>query len=493
VKLHDFDIDPVCVNYLPQEVARKTHAIPLLLVKNRLVVAVNDPTDSEAISMLRFASGHNIELVIATDGDVEWAIRKYYGTLEDEEILRKIDEEKEDDEVEIALGEYERIGQEKPIVRLVHNLIVDAIHRKASDIHIRPEKDHADLIYRIDGTLIKIRKFSKSLLPALVSRIKILGRMDIAERRLPQDGRSQYLTDDAAVELRISIMPTVDGESVVIRILNIEVGLKTIQELGFGEKDQTDLLDMLHKSFGMFLVTGPTGSGKSTTLYAALQEIQKQNVNIITVEDPVEYHMGNVEQIQINPVIGYDFARALRNILRHDPDVIMVGEIRDEETAKIAVESALTGHLLLSTLHTNDAPSTIARLLEMEVEPYLLNTCLLGVLAQRLVRRNCQHCLKEEPVDQNIRKVLGVDRDEVFYHGEGCDECNKTGYSGRLGVYELLVVTDGIRKNIRKGVTADEIRNVAIQEGMIPLTQNSLEIARQRLISLSEVYRVRLE
>lgn len=288
-------------------------------------------------------------------------------------------------------------------------------------------------------------------------------------------------------------MPTVEGESVVIRLLNAQVGLKAVSELGFSNHDQRLFLDLLNRSNGIFLVTGPTGSGKSTTLYAALAEVQKQNVNILTVEDPVEYHMDGIQQIQINHATGYSFARALRNILRHDPDVILVGEIRDEETGKIAVESALTGHLVLSTLHTNDAAGAVTRLLEMGIEPYLLTGCLLGVLAQRLVKRNCQHCLEEEPVDGPIRHALNVSDKEIFYHSRGCEHCNQTGVAGRLAVYELLEVSDSLRKLIHIDITSGEIHQHAIQQGMVSLTDNALARARAREISLAEVYRVRLD
>ena len=492
VRLRKFDFDKKSLTYLPVDMVRDFKVIPLLFEDNRLIIAMSDPTNTEVLDTLRFVSGHNIEIAIATYSDVEWAIDQYYGSFQDEDIYEPATKENES-EVQLTAREVEELGQEKPIVRLVHNIFVDAIHRKASDIHIRPEKKSVDLIYRIDGTLIKIRSFNPSLLAGIVSRIKIMGRMDISERRLPQDGRAQYATVGSKVDLRISVMPTVNGESVVIRILNVDVGLKSIKDLGLSDNDYIAFNDLLHKSNGILLVTGPTGSGKSTTLYAALQEIQRQNVNIITIEDPVEYHIEHILQIQINPAIEYTFARALRNILRHDPDVIMVGEIRDEETAKIAVESALTGHLVLSTLHTNDATGTISRLLEMEIEPYLLNSSVLGVVAQRLVRKNCPYCLEEEEVEPHVRKILGVADDEVFYHGVGCDECNNTGFSGRMGVYELLVITDNVRQYVKKGVTADELRKIAIQDGMISLTQNALSAAKQRKTSIAEVYRIRLE
>jgi type IV pilus assembly protein PilB len=280
---------------------------------------------------------------------------------------------------------------------------------------------------------------------------------------------------------------------VVIRILDTRAGLKSLDEIGFTDHDKDVLRDLLHKSYGLILVTGPTGSGKSTTLYAALNEVKLQNVNIITVEDPVEYHMDGIEQIHAYTAPGFTFARALRHILRHDPDVIMIGEIRDEETGKIAIESALTGHLVLSTLHTNDAATAVTRLLEMGVESYLLGATLIGALAQRLVRKNCPHCMVEEEIEPMVRRVLKVTTDEVFFKGGGCEQCNGTGFGGRIAVYELLPVSEEMRDIIKDGVTADEIHRQAVSDGMAPLTEQAMTLARQRVIPLSEVYRVRLQ
>jgi type IV pilus assembly protein PilB len=495
VKLHDFDIDSKVLLLVTEEMARKHLFMPLMLHQDCLVVAMQDPTNMEANNLLRFTTGHNVETAVATREDIEWAIGKYYGAAEVEDIqpLEGQGEEQDQDQNEREFLEAVRLGKEKPIVRLVTGIILNGISRRASDVHLHPTRNTADLLYRIDGTLIKSRGFSKTILPALVSRIKIIGRMNIAERRLPQDGGARVIHEGKVVDLRISVIPTVDGESVVIRILNTEVGLKAIPELGFSPNDEVIFTDLLCRSNGLVLVTGPTGCGKTTTLYAAIGEVRKQNVNLITVEDPVEYHIDGIEQIQVNPAAGYTFAKALRHILRHDPDVIMIGEIRDQETGKIAIESALTGHLVLSTLHTNEAASAVTRLMEMGVEPYLLSATLLGVLAQRLVRRNCPHCVVEETVEPAIRKFLGVKDDEVFYRASGCDKCNQTGYSGRMAVYELFRATPELRDCIQTGVTAGEIQEQALKGGMMPLTQNALAQARQRKISLAEAYRVRLE
>lgn len=489
IKLHDYDFNESVLALIPAEFARSHDVIPLHIDKSRLLVAAANPMQQNLYQMLSFITGLSVDIAVATLKDIQWATQHYYGVQDDELALESIDNHIHN---EAGVQELERLGSERPIVRLVSNIIRDAIERKASDIHIRPREKSVELIYRLDGTLTTIRFISKSLLAAVVSRIKIIGGMNIAERRVPQDGRSCVHANDATVDLRISIMPTVKGESVVIRLLNAQVGLKSISELGFSNKDEDTFRDLLHKSHGIFLVTGPTGSGKSTTLYAALGEVKNQNVNIITVEDPVEYHMDGIEQIQINHTTGYTFARALRNILRHDPDVILVGEIRDHETGKIAVESALTGHLVLSTLHTNDAAGAVTRLLEMEVEPYLINSCLLGVLAQRLVKRNCPDCLEIEPAERLVRQSLELSMDETFYHSKGCEQCNHTGIKGRLAVYELLCMTDVIRSLITPDVATATIHQRAVDAGMVPLTNNALERARNKEISLAEVYRVRL-
>jgi len=491
VRLSGFDVDPLAVARLPVEIARRNRVMPVMFNKNRLVVVMSDPTDHETIHLLRFLHNSNIEVAVATDTEIQKAIDRYFGTSEEESAMGQlgiVEHDTEDDE----RAAIEQLGSEKPVVRLVNNIIREAIHRRASDVHVRPQDGRVDLLYRIDGSLLKIRQFSKALLPAVVSRIKILGRMNIAERRLPQDGRSRVVEGDAVCDLRISVIPTSQGESVVIRILNKQQGLKSMDEIGFSNRDLEIFDHLIHKPNGLLLVTGPTGSGKSTTLYAALDEVRKQNVKIITTENPVEYEMDGVEQISVNNVPGYTFARALRHILRHDPDVIMVGEIRDQETAKIAVESSLTGHLVLSTLHTNSAAATITRLVEMGVEPYLLSSTMIGVLAQRLLRRNCPHCLVEEKIEPAVRKSVGAGPKEKFLMGEGCDHCSGTGYFGRIVAYELMQITPEMRRLISANATSGQFFDQAVGDGMMPLTEHALTLARSKNTSLAEVYRVRL-
>lgn len=490
VHLTEFDIDPEVLKHIPAEFARTHSLIPLMFHKDRLVVAMEDPSNSETLNMLHFMSGHVIEHVLGVSEEIDYAISQHYGTSDIEDVLNTlpINTHSNNWEQQQAI----KLATDRPTVRLINNLILDAVTRKASDIHIRPAAQSVDILFRIDGSLIKIRTFDKKMLPAAVARIKIISGMNIAEHRLPQDGRSKTRHKDHDIDLRVSVMPTIHGESVVLRILDTSTSLKNINTIGFSPNDAELFSQLVNKNSGLILVTGPTGSGKSTTLYAALQEIKKREINIITVEDPVEYHIENILQIQVNPSIDYTFARALKNILRHDPDAIMIGEIRDSETAKMAVESSLTGHLVLSTLHTNSAAATITRLLEIGIQSYLLNSTLLAVLAQRLVKRNCPHCLEQEAAPAVVRKALNISADEVFYKGKGCDACHGTGHAGRLATYELLEITSEIRDLIQPKANTTEIEKAAITCGMKPLTEHALSLARQQLTSLEEVYRVRL-
>ncbi len=384
--------------------------------------------------------------------------------------------------------EYE--ASRKPIGRLLNTIILQDVLRSASDIHIRPGKDFGDILYRVDGSLQYSRHIKKSLLLPLIARLKIIGNMDIAERRLPQDGHACITHQNNNIDFRISIIPSVKGESAVIRILNKEVGMSLLHELGFVDKDLEKIHLLISHNHGMVLVIGPTGSGKSTTLYAALNEVKKRGPHIITVE----YDMDDVVQIQVNNTIEYSFAEALRHILSHDPDVIMIGEIRDLETAHIAVKSALTGHLVFSTLHTNDAPSTITRLTEMGIEPYLVSSTVLGVVAQRLVRKICPDCKQVDAISTaEVHDILKIKPDDVFYHGKGCATCNFTGYHDRTTAVELLVITPEIIELINRHAPEDQLRRLAIDQGMQTLTENGIELARRGLTTLDEVFAIRLE
>ncbi|BCB27953.1 hypothetical protein SKTS_28390 [Sulfurimicrobium lacus] len=494
VCLNGFDFDHRALALITPELAREHHVIPLMFHEDRLVLAMENLLDTAAIHAITFITQRAIEPVFAPREEINAAINKFFDTQEQELELDRLElsDYYYEDDLEIW-KEAERLANETPIVKLVDNIILGGIHQRASDIHIRPGSKQVDLLYRVDGTLVKKREIQKGLLPAIVSRIKIISRLNIAEHRLPQDGRSRMLDGKNIVDMRISTIPCQFGESIVIRLLNKGEGLRSVKDIGFNPRDEQLFTHLINKSYGILLVTGPTGSGKTTTLYAAMREVARNNLNIVTVEDPVEYEFEGMRQIHILPQINFGFPQALRHILRHDPDVIMIGEIRDEETAKIAVESALTGHLVLSTLHTNDAPGAIIRLVEMGVEPYLLKSAVIGVIAQRLVRRNCPHCMAEEDVDPFIRTSLKVPLDEKFYKGQGCERCNNTGFFGRLAAYELLAVNENIRGHIMPGIAASDLRKIAVAEGMVTLTDNAIQLARQHDTSLSEVYRVCLE
>lgn len=498
VKLADYQIPPQVLSLVPADIALQYNVLPLAEHHKRLVIAMENPLDWEALELLRFHTNRNIDAVITSSDEISKVLDKYYLQHTEEDFdglsdeLEMLSEEQPKSDL-TELQSMAKEAQKKPIVRLVNALITQGIQHRASDINIRPSKDRINIYYRIDGKLQFSRSMSLALLSGLVSRIKITGHMDIAERRLPQDGHARVMHQGNIVDLRLSVIPTVNGESVVIRILDKQVGLKPLDELGLTEVDKRKLRTLMSRSYGMLLVTGPTGSGKSTTLYALLNEIRQRNPHIITVEDPVEYDMENIEQIQIAPVIGYDFAEALRHILRHDPDVVMVGEIRDTETARIANKAALTGHLVLSTLHTNDAASTVTRLIDMGIEPYLLSSTLLGVMAQRLLRLNCPHCKVEETVEPEVRQALQLGEDEVFYKGSGCPSCNNSGYKGRTVVSELLQISHELAVQISSGRTTQEIKALAIEQGMQPLTQNAVTLARSGKTSIEEVFAVRLD
>jgi type IV pilus assembly protein PilB len=488
VQLETFDIEEDLLKLLPEAFARQYQVIPLMMHADRMIVACPDPTRHELLHTLSFIVGRPVDAVLADPRAIDQAISMHYGAAT-AEVLPEYDQVDPD----LSLQQIRSLAEDKPTVRFVDNLLEDAISRRASDIHIRPGEHEAAIQFRVDGMLMDIRHIKRSTLPAIVSRIKIIGGMNIAERRLPQDGRYMVRVGVRTVDLRLSIMPTIHGESVVMRILDTTQSMKSLEQLGFNETDALRFRNLISLNQGIVLVTGPTGSGKSTTLYAAINDIRKTGVNIITVEDPVEYQISGIRQIQVRSSIGYTFARALRHILRHDPDVIMVGEIRDQETALMATESALTGHLVLSTLHTNSAAATITRLLEIGIAPYLVNASLIGVLAQRLARRNCTHCLTEEAVPDHVYKALGLSGEEVFHAGAGCDHCHGRGFAGRIAVYELLEVSSALRRLIRPDASAQEIEQQAQRDGMRPLTEGALDLARRGVISLAEVYRVRLE
>lgn len=490
VQLRQFDFDEKAISLLPRALAQKYHLMPLMLHNGSLVLAISSLPDSNTLELLRFTIKVPVELVVATQREIDVAIRDVYHQWGEVESLATLEVSTYGiHEEHLLWQEAQHLAQQEPIVKLVHTMLLDAINQQASDIHIRPNEASFEVLFRIDGTLIRIREFDKALLAPVISRIKILSKLNIAERRMPQDGRIHFQERGGAVDLRVSMIPVQYGESAVIRILDKRIGLRAIEEVGFSAEDEARFRDLLRYSHGIILVTGPTGSGKTTTLYAALQELAKENINIVTVEDPIEYDIPNTRQIQLMPAIEFSFPDALRHILRHDPDAIMIGEMRDVETCKIAVESALTGHLVLSTLHTNDASGALIRLMEIGVEPYMMRSAVIGVVAQRLVRCNCQHCLKEEVIDPIMRKNLGISTSEKFYSGIGCAHCRHTGFQGRMAVYELLVMNDELRMLVSKDAAPHQYRALAINAGMLPLTAHGVEQARAKKVSIAEVYR----
>jgi type IV pilus assembly protein PilB len=497
VSLEELDVDQFPISLIPPDIALQYNILPLALVNGTLIIAMEDPFNWEALEVVRFNTKQNIEPVLSPARDITQALNKLYSNFNESDLLQEMTESSDLPVAPIGAEVSPHLvvqeANRAPVVRLLDAIISQGIGRSASDINIRPEKTRVNVYYRIDGKMQFVRTFHRSLLMPLISRIKIMGHMDIAERRLPQDGHARVFHSNRPIDLRLSIIPTVVGESAVLRILDKQVGLKPLDSIGLPPGELEALRGIINKNAGMLLVVGPTGSGKSTTLYAILNEIRKTNPHIITVEDPVEYHIDGIEQIQTATNRGYTFAESLRHILRHDPDVIMVGEIRDTETVQIANKAALTGHLVLSTLHTNDAPSTITRLIDMNVEPYLLSSTLLGVMSQRLVRLNCPHCIEEVKGDEVLRKTLGIGNSGVFFHSKGCASCNFTGYHGRYAVCELLEITPEIRQLINEGATAQKIRETAIKQGMVPIVDNALELARQARISLEEVYSLKLD
>ncbi|AZR74496.1 type II secretion system protein GspE [Anoxybacter fermentans] len=492
VDLSKYNLDQRLTRYIPENIARRHRVVPLKKEDNVLKVAMADPLDIFAIDDIKLNARCKIEAMIASVSDIEKAIEELYSMtgLGDDgfDITYDIPEDVED----LEIDELRRLVEDAPIVRLTNLLIRQAIQQRASDIHIEPMKDEIRVRYRIDGVLHEFRSLPKSNQAALVSRLKIMAGLDIAERRKPQDGRIELKQPEGEVDIRISTIPTIYGEKVVLRILNKESVLLDLDKLGFSLKNRRYFDEMLKKPHGIILVTGPTGSGKTTTLFAALNKLNSQEKNISTVEDPVEYRLEGINQIQINPRVGLTFASALRAILRQDPDIIMIGEIRDRETASIAIRAAMTGHLVLSTIHTNDAPSAITRLIDMGIEPYLVSSSMIGVVAQRLVRKICPSCKERFEPSEEMRFYLGELGQQVkyLYRGKGCPDCNKTGYQGQLAIHEVLVPDREIRRLTIQNRPAEDLRDAAVANGMTTLKMDGIEKALKGLTSLEEVMRV---
>ncbi len=509
INLDFFEIDPDVIKIIPLETAQKYQIIPLSRVGSTLTIATTDPSNIFVLDDIKFMTGFNIEPVIASEGAIMRAIEKYYGTPQSIELKKVYDEigieekrdefdlEVEEEEEEMDVDELKQSSAEAPIVKLVNLILFDAIKKKASDIHIEPYEKELRVRYRIDGILRNVMSPPLKLKDALTSRIKIMSKLDIAEKRLPQDGRIKIKTKvdgkRKEIDFRVSVLPTLFGEKIVLRLLDKENLMLDMTKLGLEPSSLKNLQEAIAKPYGMVLVTGPTGSGKTNTLYSAISQLNKPEVNIMTAEDPVEFNLSGVNQVQIHEQIGLTFAAALRSFLRQDPNIILVGEIRDFETAEIAIKAALTGHLVLSTLHTNDAPSTINRLLNMGIEPFLVANSLLLICAQRLVRRVCSNCKVEDKVPKKALVDIGFTPEEaedlVVYKGEGCDVCGGTGYKGRVGLFEVMPITEEISEMILIGASARELKRKAIEQGMITLRRSGLIKIKNGVTTIEEVLR----
>jgi type IV pilus assembly protein PilB len=506
INLRHFEIDETVAKIIPVDLCRKYNVIPVNKTGATLTVAMADPTNIFAMDEVTFMTGYRVEPVVSSEEAIREAVDRYFGSSRELELkkvmedLATVDEaalEVLEEEEELDVEKLAEASEEAPVVRLVSIILTDAIKRGASDIHVEPYEKNYRVRYRIDGILYEVMAPPLKLKDAITSRIKVLAKLDIAEKRLPQDGRIKMKAKVEGrvreLDFRVSTLPTLHGEKVVLRLLDKENLRLDMTKLGFEKSSLKKFEDAILKPYGMVLVTGPTGSGKTNTLYSALQRVNTPEVNIMTAEDPVEFQLQGVNQVQMKEAIGLNFAASLRSFLRQDPNIILVGEIRDFETAEIAIKAALTGHLVLSTLHTNDAPSTISRLMNMGIEPFLVATSVNIIAAQRLVRRICQNC--KEEVDSPIQALLSVGFSEAeapgikLFRGRGCEKCSSTGYKGRVGLFEVMEVTEDVRELILSGSTAVELRRKAIEEGMITLRQSGLQKIREGATTIEEVAR----
>ncbi len=503
IDLNEVQIDPEAMKMIPPDVIFKYQAIPIKRIGSTLRVAMSDPSNILAIDDIKFLAGCHVEVFVSTESAIKGSIDRFYDPADTlSEIMGTIEEgegvELLDDSEDVDVSELQQASEDAPVVKLVNLILNEAIKRQASDIHIEPYEKVFRVRLRIDGVLYEFMTPPMKLKNAMTSRVKIMSKLDIAERRLPQDGRIKVkLGKDKEMDFRVSVLPTLFGEKVVMRLLDKSTLQLDMTKLGFEENPLQEFKEAIHKPFGMVLVTGPTGSGKTTTLYSALTELNQITDNISTAEDPVEFNLMGINQVQIHEEIGLSFANCLRSFLRQDPDIIMVGEVRDFETAEIAIKAALTGHLVLSTLHTNDAPSTISRLLNMGIEPFLVASAVNLIVAQRLARKICEGCGQVVQVSPQMLLNLGVSPDEVHgftcYKGSGCARCNQTGYKGRMALYEVLPVRDEIRELILQGGSAGEIKKGAIQLGMKTLRQAALQKLREGITTVEEVLKTTVE
>ncbi|HDK35876.1 MAG TPA: type II secretion system protein GspE [Bacteroidetes bacterium] len=496
VSLKNYKIDQNILKLIPKDFARAKTIFPLFEIDGKLTVGMVNPLDVLTIDTLSRMTKKQIQPVVCHEKDIEDAIEQYYSGSDS---LKKAVRDFESSELEegnfVNELQLRKQAEEGPVVKLVNLILQQAVIDGASDIHIEPRQKSISVRYRIDGIMREIFSPPKKMQLAIASRIKILSSLNIAERRLPQDGRLRALIENRQIDFRISTLPTMYGENIVIRVLDQQKMRLTLRDIGMDLEVEEGFRESVHRPHGIVLVTGPTGSGKSTTLSAALKELDSPEENIMTLEDPVEYYLDTIRQSQVNPKIGLTFANGLRSILRQDPDIIMVGEIRDKETAEIAIQSALTGHLVLSTLHTNDAAGAITRLLDMGIPPYLVASSLICVLAQRLVRNICPNCREPYQPEKGLYEsvALSIKKDPKnlkFYRGKGCQKCKSIGYSGRIGIYELLKFDNYIREMVLHHVTTNEIETYAMQKGMLSLFHDGIDKALQGLTTLEEVFRV---
>jgi general secretion pathway protein E len=491
---------PILEERVSARFLREARALPVREDEAELGLAMADPTDTYTIGAFEMVTGRAVRPMVAIPTDLEAALERLYGAGRSAvgQLIGDVETRTDELTFDADVQQLKDLASEAPVIRLVSLLITNALEMRASDIHIEPFENRLIVRYRVDGVLHEVESPPRRLSAAVISRIKIMANLDIAERRLPQDGRIRLRVQGKEIDLRVSTVPTMHGESVVMRILDKGGVALDFARLGFEDDALKVFLDVLMQPHGVLLVTGPTGSGKTTTLYTALDRLNQPDVKILTVEDPVEYQMAGINQIQVKPQIDLTFANALRSIVRQDPDVIMIGEIRDLETAQIAVQSALTGHLVLSTVHTNDAPSTVNRLLDMGVEDYLLTSTVIGILAQRLVRKLCEHCKEPyvalpELVDQMRLRKYSNEPEITLWHAQGCNQCAKTGYTGRVCITEVMPMTDGIRSLVMKHANAADLRAEAMRAGMVSMYEDGLRKAVKGVTTFEEVLRATRE
>jgi type IV pilus assembly protein PilB len=506
INLGEVEVDESIISIIPAEVARKYTILPVSKAGAKLTIAMVDPTNVFAMDDVKFMTGYNVEPVVASDSSLRASIDQYYGSTHSIELKKVMEDltdtddadlEVLDEEEDLDLEALEAESEEAPVVRLVNIIMTDAIKKGASDIHIEPYEKEFRVRYRVDGLLYEMMRPPLRLKEAITSRLKIMSKLDIAEKRLPQDGRIKIKTRVAGVvkdlDFRVSVLPTIFGEKIVLRLLDKDNLMLDMTRLGFEVESLRVFEQAILKPFGMVLVTGPTGSGKTNTLYSALQRINTPETNIMTAEDPVEFNLVGVNQVQMKEQIGLNFAAALRSFLRQDPNIILVGEIRDFETAEVAIKAALTGHLVLSTLHTNDAPSSINRLMNMGIEPFLVASSVNLIAAQRLVRRICNSCKEPIEVPDQALIDVGIPAQEVksvkLFRGKGCERCNGTGFKGRVALFEVMNVDEEVRELILSGGSANELRQQSLQNGMISLRESGLQKIREGLTTMEEVIR----